>query len=271
MIHFITLTLAFVSLFLHSVGIYCLRMASRFSQADDTIFLYNLSATDIFYNIKYILLTMLINLNILSYTINVILERVQSCVDIPYFSARIFFTLQRFFQVYLNLHYRNCWFERWKGYMCIGTWLMFILLFVVVTIVEHFLTSGSFHKVFYEAADILSMVLSVIVVMLFVFVYGYLIMKALILRKNTHTSKTAPQKSCNDTRRLYIPFVMVFSFILLVIIPDKISYFHPEFGQYMLPFYLLCDISDAIVYLILKSEVRFELRKRLKELRPSFC
>jgi hypothetical protein len=261
------LFLSICGLILHSAGIYYLvtnnRKSTRSTRPETIMLLINLSISDISFSLHNIVLAIVQELQIGDVEARAaIMDIVVYGLGIPFYIGMFLLTLQRFLEVYLHLRYIGCWFEQNQLLLCLIPWCTFGVFSMTLSIVYE-LGMISIATTNSICRDV-SVSLTFIVILEFLTVYAYIFLK---FRAFRYTSATRQQSTVPKRPRLYIPFLIVVTYIIFIFVPDFISVFFKHlYGQFLSVFYYFNVIADALIYIVLKPSVRMRVSKSISML-----
>ena len=182
----------------------------------------------------------------------------------------IMITVDRFLEIYLNIKYSIYWSVRKTNVVLIVALLMCCLLFIPLFIV-HLRSATAFRKlVTYYIFPTLSLVFLIV----FSFSYFYIIKQVLRHRKKTkqiqkqlRTNNTnLHYKQLNIRFRLFVPTLVIITFILFMICPNIIGIFVviellPIYVLYFTKLFVIVGfIADAVVFVFNLNGIRVTMR-----------
>ena len=182
----------------------------------------------------------------------------------------IMITVDRFLEIYLNIKYSIYWSVRKTNVVLIVALLMCCLLFIPLFIV-HLRSATAFRKlVFYYIFPTLSLVFLIV----FSFSYFYIIKQ--VLRHRKKTKQIQKQLRTNNTNlhckqlnirfRLFVPTLVIITFILFMICPNIIGIFVviellPIYVLYFTKLFVIVGfIADAAVFVFNLNGIRVTMR-----------
>ena len=189
-------------------------------------------------------------------------------VTLVYFVSMIYITLDRFFKFYLNMKYKSIITRRRTIQVCIVTWILSSSSAICVVVLNNY--NYKYKQIFYifvypivEALFLLSAGVT----------YGYIIYIYQNQRKPS-PENSAPLTHVSGRRKLkiYIPTLLVLTFLIFMIIPDIIYLVcivvPDKEGSmvFLVTIWMLYMISltcDAAIYIFLQRVVRQELCNRV--------
>ena len=182
----------------------------------------------------------------------------------------IMITVDRFLEIYLNIKYSIHWSVRKTNVVLIVAVLMCCLLFIPLFIV-HLRSATAFRKlVTYYIFPTLSLVFLIV----FSFSYFYIIKQ--VLRHRKKTKQIQKQLRTNNTNlhckqlnirfRLFVPTLVIITFILFMICPNIIGIFVviellPIYVLYFTKLFVIVGfIADAVVFVFNLNGIRVTMR-----------
>ena len=182
----------------------------------------------------------------------------------------IMITVDRFLEIYLNIKYSIYWSVRKTNVVLIVALLMCCLLFIPLFIV-HLRSATAFRKlVTYYIFPTLSLVFLIV----FSFSYFYIIKQ--VLRHRKKTKQIQKQLRTNNTNlhckqlnirfRLFVPTLVIITFILFMICPNIIGIFVviellPIYVLYFTKLFVIVGfIADAVVFVFNLNGIRVTMR-----------
>lgn len=266
--------LGFVGIFLHALGIYLLTKPNTLP-SNQKLYLINISAAEIAIQIFQTVM-----LNVMKYPpIYNELTMFQY-----YFNCLVWIcilnllTIDRFLAIFLNIKYNLYLTKKNTSRAIKTTWFFGGAAYITAVVLQKVLNYDSL-KFLHQRLAPLFMILTIII---FSITYIYIYIKLLKINKYVGRSKNSEnnngnsnQINCNQrNRRHCIPFLIVFTFIIFIIIPEAtvIALFYVyNFDKYAsdwFPLILITHslgfITDAAVYIFLHPSNR----KRFLQLIP---
>ena len=264
----ITLCLSAIGIIFHTIGIVLLVTENRrthFRQCTRSVLLLaNISISDISFSLQNILRSVLQHYQIKGIeAASAIMDIITYSLGIPFYCGMFLLTMQRFLEVHLHLRYYRCWFERKQFLLCLTTWfasLLYAAPFIVV-----YKTKLASMATLQTICRVMSIVMTFVVILEFVLVYSYIFRKFRTIHCNIKWK--CHFVVAKRRRRIYIPFFIVMTFIILIGIPDFISVFFARFySKFIYMFYYVNVIVDALIYIALKPTTRGRLRRSMLQL-----
>lgn len=184
---------------------------------------------------------------------------------LAYFASLFLITLQRFLEVYLHMAYEVSVFGMQKQHICVTSWLFSVLYISAVSIALHLGVSK--HLIYDLIPHIYESVWQGILVLQFILVYGYLYVKFRESRKlpcdgggNSH------MRPYLRRRTVFVPFIVVFSFIILDTVPGVLLNFSSGYNINLITFlYTLDMLCNSLLYIFIRKDVRRQLVRRIEE------
>lgn len=277
-LHIIELVVCVVSMSLHAVGLYllcCLRGSPNLN-GSQRIFLMNLSLAE--FCVMFCELVKSVAMLIPSDAGRdfVSILQLAGFSLISYF-AMIYLTIDRFFELYLNLKYPLYWNERRSRHLMTSMWVFSTSIALAICFLFQYCNVDYIricYIYFYPTLEALFLVVAL-------FTYGYVIktscrvistrMKILPLQE-VFDSKTVAVLKCKTDRRFevfrhptfYIPTSLVVTFIIFLVIPDLLylgniltkTYMSDQYEAAIFMTYFISFTCDAVIYIFLSPPVR---------------
>ena len=270
----IALCCSMTGILFHIIGIVLLitenRRKSRQSRQQggtrSVLLLVNISISDIAFSIQNIIRSALQHYQIKDIAnASAIMDVMTYSLGIPFYCGMFLLTIQRFLEVYLHLKYYRCWFEKRQSLLCLTTWCAG-LLFAVSLIVVH-KTQLATMVIIQTICRIVSIVMTFVVILEFIFVYSYIFRKFHTIHYKNKQKAGHHIVAKRRRRRIYIPFFIVMTFIIFIGIPDFISVFFAQFySKFIYIFYYVNVIVDALIYIALKPTTRSRFKRSMLHL-----
>ena len=280
----ILLLLNLLNSFLHTTGFYLLIcLYKEGNQEVQILFLINLSLVEGFVNITgfisqitffYIKPSIIAN-EIYTY-IWIINE---TGINFIYFMAIIYITVDKWLEILLNIKYFLYVNERKVKYLLTATWLTGLLFSIGLSVavgvfkIDFENIQEELTKFYYPTFDFVF-----ITVLIVCYVYIFRQFKQTRVKPHLQQpSVTVRQSTFLVFRKskFFIPFLLTFTFVLFVIIPDLLylfivvisDNFSVELDTACYISYALSDLVDAILYIFLYGDVRRLLWRKIKAIR----
>ena len=259
----------------HSIGLFLLsKVPKGVVNETQRIFIFNLSLAElliaIFGFVKDI--TTLFDYKIINYVHHISCILVLSWISIVYYQVMFYLTMDRFFQVYLNLKYPIYWTEHRTKKLILFIWFFAISFYVTITYL-YFMKNLTYSKLLY---GYLYPALNISFLTFAIIVYGYI---GCTFKKRQHQVVPVQVKDKHGLLLLkrrrsgfFLPFLLVISFLILVVIPDltlfilsrqNISVEH-HMKTAIDTGYQAAFVIDAILYIYMLKPVRHKLWRCLK-------
>lgn len=175
---------------------------------------------------------------------------------VTYFGSLFLLTVQRFLEVRLHMSYSNSFFEMHKQRICALIWISSLLYAVIMTVALHHGVSE--HVIYDTIPHVYEMVWQFVLVLQFFIVYGYL------YGKFRQSGKTPSLKR----RTIFVPFIVVFSFIIFDTVPGILLYFlSTEYNikNVITLLYSLDMLCNSLLYIFIRKDVRGQIARRAIE------
>ena len=283
----LTLTLSSLNLIttiLHTFGGYLLIYQYRHGLQDShELFLINLSISEGIVNLLQFLINPISDMISMSTNHALVINKVQHYIKTlrgvgfvtVYFLTMIYLTLDRLFDILLNIRYSLYWNELYTKNLLKVTWAMSISTAITVSVVYHY-TGVDFHVILdlcvYPTFDIVFIIIAVLT-------YGFIFHKYKQTRNppTENTTTTSNYRRPNILRvfqksRFYIPVLSITTFIVFVAIPEMIhlwlvvikgTHFNP-LKTILAILWALSYFSDAVLYIWMKPSVKRLLLRKLR-------
>ncbi|XP_066922175.1 C5a anaphylatoxin chemotactic receptor 1-like [Clytia hemisphaerica] len=257
----ISLCLSIIGILVHVAGIVLLvtEHKKNWQRSKGILLLINLSVSDILFSLQNIVRCFLQHFEIGDViSRSAIMDIITYAIGIPFYFGMFLLTMQRFLEVYFHMRYYRCWFQRKQYLFCVTTWFTGVV-FAIPLLVLYVKKTVSIATI-KQACRILSMILTLIVILEFILVYSYIFNKFRAVRytRERHITKRP---------RIYIPFLIVATFIIFISIPDFLSvFFQQSLPKFLFLFYYINVIVDALIYIALKPTTRGRLRRSMERL-----
>lgn len=190
-----------------------------------------------------------------------------------YLLTMIYLTLDKLFDIVLNIRYPLYWSEDRTKILLKVTWVISISSAITVSIVYHFTRFKVLEALDLYVYPTLNLIFLICAGVTYVFIFH----KYKQSRIPPVSSVTGQQRESTfkifRKSRFYIPVLLITTFILFMAIPDFVQTFYVAMGNdhnhnFVLNttlriLWALCYISDAIIYIWLKDSVRNLLKRKL--------
>ena len=253
-------TLNVITTILHTIGCYLLtHQYTNGLQNSQQLFLINLSVSEGFLN----LLQFLTNNYSVTGTHPSLVE-VQHYVKtvrgygfaVVYFTTMIYLTMDKLFDVLLNIRYLLYWNELRTRSLLLGTWCLSLMSALGASITYYFT-----HFDVHEKLDLyVYPTLNTIFIVTALLTYGF------IFRKYKQTRIPPVPLPVSEESRFYIPVLLISTYIVFMCIPSFTQTIHVALGykhdydviinNVLRILWSMSYLSDAIIYIFLRKSVR---------------
>lgn len=275
-----------ISVVFHPVGIYLLTIIYKTGKKEKiaTLYLINLSISEFLRNLLSIATSPIVYDAILPHTnatLSLICHELSSylglmsaiLVEIIYYASMIFLTLNRLFEIQLNIRYHLFWSLRKAKWSLVVTWFIAVITWVAISVID------SLHKI--KEIKLLSLYAYIILDMIYVFIA--IITYFVIFRTYKAAIAALPRRKAKKTLSKYrqprfnVLVLLIASFIILVALTDFIFFFFgfitrekPDitFMNLNLICLAVSDLCDVWIYIFMDLNVRRLLWRRFH---ISFC
>ena len=269
------IVMATVGLIFHGVGFYLLLCLNSIkSNESQTIFLLNLSFCELLHLVLALVSTLLVKFasyvreGFYLYCIN------STAAATAYYLLMIFMTLDRFFELYLNVKYPVYWSVGSTKILMAAIWCISTVIGIIFIILHHY------NLVQFMVVTALYMFppMSLLFLLIAGVTYGYIITKLIIA--NRHRSSVSSEHTNNSSKNkrrirfstLLLPSLLIGTFFIFMVVPDMLWFFHAlkiipvtnTQGATLVLLYLTGYICDATIYIFLKPSARRLLLRKLK-------
>lgn len=221
--------LSFIDVVLHVVCLYLMRThrsgcsdqsQQRVLLARRNYFLATILVCELLFSTRH--LTRLL-ISYFSSTAENLIRYIMFTVNIPYCGSIIFLTLERFLQVYLNIRYNNCFFNRNKHRICFVLWSLMVVTAICVSLVVRVKAELTPYIVQINV-NFLAVIHCIILLTFFgVYIYLYTVVfiqrRKIIKQTNQDFYHHRYHDSAKYTPKLFAPFLIVSCFILFLTLP----------------------------------------------------
>ena len=275
-----------VTAILHILGCYLLTCQYRYGvQTSNQLFLINLSISEGTLNILEILSIPINGIESISEQVVRTIDDCQYYVKIVrgygcvvmYYLTMVYLTLDKLFDILLNIRYPLYWREEYTKRLLKATWGITLTIAITASIVHYF-----YQVEFHEILDTYAYpILDVIFILIALVTYGFIFHKYKQTRRPPVGGMTAiPSPGRFQIfmkSRFFIPVLLITTFITFMAIPDMISPYcihhiwedrsNAENTMIRISF-AVSYLSDAIIYIWVKYSVRTLLLSKLGFIRP---
>ena len=279
------LVINFINGILHGVGIYLLAcLYQNHLYKVQQIYLINLSISEFLLNFieaikRCVKFTMPVNANNgnSSIVVGTYLQIIQATSFAAlYYIVMIYLTLDRLFDIFLNIKYPIYWNEHKAKHLLYGTWFTANIVAIIICLVHKF---NEFpwqivcFKYFYPIIDFVFLVIAI-------FTYCFIYFKYTQQTTRVHpiitgSNRIAFVKISNlaalRRSKFHIPILLILTFLIFVIIADLTYFFVAIVGgnhsdlllTICLLSYCLSNTADAFIYIFMQRDVRRLLWKKI--------
>ena len=271
-IHSVILLICLLNVLLHLTGMYLLiSLRNSTMNGNQRLLLLNLSLSEFclaFIEIvkRCIYITINSNESVITQYINII--QFSSAAMVFYF-IMIYMTADRFFHIYLSIRYPLYWSKTKTMRLVWVTWIVCIILSVLLSFLHKY-QLVDYKQLFY-------IYLWPITELLFLAIafgtYGYAFKTVYRGRKNKSglTRSKIKRKSIFRQPALYLPSLLIFTFVVLQVVPDLTIVFVTLRGKTLSEeafngvyiTYMVSILLDAIIYILLSPYVKRMLIQKL--------
>ena len=282
---YIMILVQFITVCFHSCGFYLLRCIRKNGNDDiQLILVMNLSASEVFLNISYIIIFSL-NISRSSsdshdvYEIVKYIDIVSSTfINFVYYLTMIYIAINKILEVLLNLKYELHCNKTKTKYLLGATWILGFGICVAV-IISVKLAAFQYQDpitYFYTTLDIAYILIAVTSHGYVFYVYKQSRSGPLQSRCRLLNSRKCSLSTWKTFRgsRFYISFILIFSFVFLTILPKLVYFFiypHIELesgkmvsGIIVGVLYHISFLADAFIYVFVHRPVKNLLWKKLR-------
>ena len=285
------LTMCFFSMVVHAVGLYILHSLRGSLDINQTqrIFLFNLSLSE------FMMMSCEPFKTILEWTNHMVPHHYVAIIQLGgfslmYYLSMIYLTIDRFFQMYLNITYPLYWSERKTRCLMAAMWVISFVLTVILWVfyqVEKIEYNDILYKYLFPICEGVFLIIAIVT-------YCYIIHTALRSRQSrkkvnviSHivpVRSSIPQISQRTTKDVekhrgrtffknstfYVPTLLIITFIIFMILPDLV-YMFSLYGAFSVNrngkaiiflTYFFSFTVDAFIYIFLSPAVRRAFMKK---------
>jgi len=265
---YILFVLHSIAISLHLLGIFLLSQQIKKDRSHQVPIMLNLSIAEIFMSVFDVAYNIMIvngvdeNISIYVYTVQC------TCFVVSCFLILTLLTLDRFFEVYLNITY-PVFFTRRVVYMCLlSCWLIGFSLGILLCSLRYAIgidTLDVVFKVLFPGFEIIFFSSAVIT-------YSYIYSKFRKLSRDPIRNASSSQSL--KKRKFFVPTLIIFTFFWFAIIPDQLHLFlfyiygigSTTFLNAILLLYVIGFICDAVIYIFFQKTTYKILRKFLRRI-----
>lgn len=255
-----------ISISLHILGIYLLSFQIKKDRSHQVSIMMNLSIAEIFMSVFDVTYNIMVSRNV-DKNIREYVYTVQcTCFVISCFLILTVLTLDRFFEVYLNITYPVFFTKKVLQRCLISCWIIGFSLGLILCVLRYTIQIDTLDVVF----RILFPAFEIIFFSCAVVTYTYIYSK---FRKLSHD----PNKSRNEKigkKKFFVPTLIIFTFFLFAIIPDQLHLFlfyifnigSNILLNIILVLYVIGFICDAVIYIFFQKTTYNILCKKFRNL-----
>ena len=274
-IHTIIIIICAFTILLHLIGMYlliCVRHSAM--NGDQRLFLFHLSLSEFCLTFMEMLRRIIyIFINSENSAITEYMNIIKfSSAAMVFYVIMIFVTVDRFVHLHLGFKYPLYWYERKTKRLLTVTWIVFVLLTIVLTVL-HMYQLIDYRKLFYIY---IWPVTEVVFLAVAFGTYGY----AVILVYRSSSDKCSLRCSIHSSFKwqsifkkpaFYLPTLLILSFVLFQVVPDLIVFFVMLSGNTLSRHvvngvcitYMVSMSLDAVMYILLSPYVKTMLFQKL--------
>ena len=283
-IHTVIIIICSFNTLLHLIGMYlliCVRHSAM--NGDQRLFLLHLSLSEFCltfleteFCLTFLEMVRRIIYNIINSENSAITEYINiikcSSAAMVFYSIMIYLTVDRFLHLYFGFKYTLYWYERKTKRLLIVTWILFVLLTIVLTLLNRNQLID-YRKLFYIYIWPITEVVFLVVAF---GTYGY----AVILVHRSSSDKCSLRCSIHSTFKwqyifkkpaFYLPTVLILIFVLFQVVPDLIVFFVLISGNVLSQYlvngacitYMVSISLDTVLYILLSPYVKTMLFQKL--------
>ena len=283
-IHIIIIIICIINSILHLSGMYfltCLRYSAM--NGCQRLFLFHLSLSE--FGLTFLETTKRIVYIVINTEESIITEYINiiqfSSTSMVYYFIMIYLTVDRFFELYLNMKYPFYRSERKTRHLLRFTWIVFVTLAILLSVLYKYY-SIDYNKLFYIYIWPITEVIFVIVA---IGTYGYVMRMIYENKKSINLVRRAILHSVNNDNltagtqnrsvfkesAFYLPTLIILTFVLFQVVPDLTVFFVMISGRtisegvYSGVFitYMFSIFTDAVIYIFLSPYVKGMLIRKL--------
>ena len=186
-----------------------------------------------------------------------------------YFLTMIYLTLDRMFDILLNIRYALYWNEKYTKYLLQMTWVISITTTIIISVVDHHYPINA-HEILdvyiYPTFDVLFIIIAC-------FTYAFIFQKYKQTRVHPVNRDVGPPMSTFEVFRrskFYIPLLLIITFTIFMAIPEMIHLFYIRqrhepvvLKTVLCILWALSYLCDAIIYIWMKPSVKALLKYKL--------
>lgn len=261
-----------ISISLHCLGLFLLSAQIKKDRSHQVPIMMNLSVAEIFmsvFDVTYNVMTrenVDTNIRIYVYTVQC------TCFVISCFLILTVLTLDRFFEVYLNLKY-PIYFTKNVVRCCLaGCWCIGFSLGTTLCIVRYVYGINTLDVIYRVLFPLFEIIFFACAVMTYAYIYS----KYRLLLHNPVGNNNGSEAFGKP--KFFVPTLIIFTFFLFAIIPDQLHlflFYIYKIGSdlvlsIILTLYVIGFICDAVIYIFFQRTTREILRKKVHQVFPFF-
>lgn len=265
---YLLLIAATLSFLLHIFGLKWMK-TQRVAVLQQKYFLINLSIAEMGKCLVSLIYKMLQNDSALHEIIKVrasiyYLRITNTALHFPLFAVMFLLTQDRFFAIYLHMKYPGTWYYKMRNKLISVGWLLCGLYIVVVTSISEI--KAEYLKYVSKIHVKLFPSLSILLILQFCIVYGYIVVKIWWLQNG---------QSRHLNNKSILTFVIVISYVIFKGIPDIALMYYGHYGHLLPTTWAgyhdvgtrLNILTDALMYIYMQSFVREKIRNSVRSIR----
>lgn len=258
------------SISLHCLGIFLLSHQIKKDRSHQVPIMMNLSVAEIFMSIfdfTYNVMTREnFNNNIRTYVYTIQC----TCFVISCFLILTVLTLDRFFEVYLNLKY-PIYFTKGVVRICLaGCWAIGFSLGMALCVARYLYGTNTLDVIYRVLFPLFEIIFFTVAVMTYTYIYS----KYRLLLRNPVGNRN--RSNAFGKPKFFVPTLIIFTFFFFAIIPDQLHlflFYIYDIGSKLLlniilTLYVIGFICDAVIYIFFQRTTRQILRMKIHQLFP---
>ena len=269
--------LSLIAIIFHIAGLLALRQTSS-TQVNQKVYLIHLSVMEIVFLTSHNIPLYMKLTNVNQEVVYCTGLAVITAVAIPWYNLLLALTIDRFLQVYLNIKYQLYVTDKVIKIIIFSCWFIGIALFGILfllRILYNYNTERLVHGVLYK---IFLNIYHSLVIIIFLLTYGYIYYQ---LRKVKESKDGMAASSDRNRKANFIPFWIVISFILFILVPESIhicvslnkqpdtdTAVHDQIEMFIFAM-VLFDVGclvDALLYIFLNEFVRERFLRCMRQM-----
>lgn len=270
------LVVYFINVFIHAFGIYLLaKLYKRNNDNLATLYLLNLSMSELTRNVLKIIegpifRSLVYNDHeVLGIIVNQIRLISATSVEFLFYGSMFSLTLNRLFEIALNIRYPVFWNLQKGKQQLIAMWILGVVLYIVLAIID----ISDVHLL-YNTILLVYIILDIVYLVIGISTYAFIFrqyVSAVLPPHDRRSSSAIPISRFKIFResRFFLCAILVGKFLILVVLSDLISYFLDFLDNHILTVYnqiclTLSDFSDALIYIFFDPKVKELMKKQFK-------